>query len=914
MNNWFARLWSSAARRKGQRPQRLPLHVELLEDRITPATITVTGTGDTIAADASVTLREAIQSINQGSNVNADVVAVGAYGTADTINFNIPGLGVKTINVTTTPLPTIVKPLTINGYTQGVASVNTLANSDNAVLLIELNGTSAGAAADGLTLGAGSDGSTIKGLVVNRFAGDGIGVQSDANSIVGNFIGVDPTGTMRMPNGTFPNAGDGIRVENASNNMIGTTALGDRNVVSGNALDGIHIVGDLTAPATRNIIVNNFVGVAADGKSSVGNRTEPGPAPRTAEGNNLFGIEISGGNLNTVGGTTAGSRNVVGLNGAGIEVDDGGQSNIIQGNYSGVGADGITPAGNLLHGIVLRSSNGFGAPLGPPQANEPGVSFNTIGGTAAGAGNLVEFNGTGGIAVFGNPVSVSGQPNIGNAIEGNSVFKNGRNNPSFLLGIDLTNQFMFPPDDGVTPNDSKGHGAPNDPNNFQNFPVITSATPDNGKTDITGTIKASPGSTYRIEFFASDPDPMGGNAEGQQFLGFVNVTTDSSGNGTFTASLNVPVANGRIVTATATDAIGNTSEFSRGVNLETTLPPNPARFPIGFGAGTGGVQAVVDLTTNGTTVANPSPIPGFTGEVHRATGDFNRDGTADVVWAAGAGGGPRVRVINGANGAVLADFFAFAPGFTGGVYVATGDVNGDGTVDLIVSAGAGGGPAVKVIDGTKLGMVQANGQISDSALLGSFFAFAPGFGGGSTVAAGDVNGDGKADVVIGAGPGGGPRVIVVDGTKVNQTQGTGEIASSALLASFFAYAPGFTGGVFVAAGDVNADGKADVITGAGAGAMGPVVRILDGTKLTQLQANGEIADASSLGDFYAYASSFTGGVRVDAVDVDGDGKADIVTGAGPGGGPHVKVFRATDLAVLDSFFAQPATFTAGVFV
>src|SRR4029079_5646332 len=113
----------------------------------------------------------------------------------------------------------------------------------------------------------------------------------------------------------------------------------------------------LTAPATGNLIQGNFVGVGADGKSSVGTRTDIAPAPGTPEGNNLFGIKISGGNLNTVGGTLAGARNVVGFNGAGIEVDNGGQQNVIQGNFSGVGADGVTPVPNLLHGIVLRSSN-----------------------------------------------------------------------------------------------------------------------------------------------------------------------------------------------------------------------------------------------------------------------------------------------------------------------------------------------------------------------------------------------------------------------------------------------------------------------------------------------------------------------------------------------------------------------------
>src|SRR5262249_51615019 len=155
------------------------------------------------------------------------------------------------------------------------------------VILIQLNGTNAGAFEPGLTLGPGSGGSTIKGLDITNFRGDGIFVQSGNNTIVGNFIGVDPTGTMRMPNGTFPSAGDGIRIENAPNNQIGPTNVGDRNIVSGNAIDGIHVEGSLIAPATGNVIQNNFVGVAADGVSSVGNRTEPVPAPGKPEGNNL---------------------------------------------------------------------------------------------------------------------------------------------------------------------------------------------------------------------------------------------------------------------------------------------------------------------------------------------------------------------------------------------------------------------------------------------------------------------------------------------------------------------------------------------------------------------------------------------------------------------------------------------------
>jgi hypothetical protein len=541
------------------------------------AVITVSGTGDTIGVDAVATLREAITSMNNQADVNADVTAkrVGIYatlpgGTADVINFNISGSGVLTISPTSAE-PTIVVPLTINGYSQLGAAANSLANADNAVIRIQLDGIDAGASVTGLTLGAGSGGSTIKGLDIVRFAGDGILVQSDGNSILGNFVGVDPSGTTRMPNGTFPNSGDGIRLVSASNNQIGSADPADRNIASGNALNGIHLVGSLVAPVTANKIQGNFVGVAADGKSSVGVRSEPAPAPGTAEGNNLGGIEISGGELNGIGGTAAGARNVVGFNGLGIQLDNGAQQNMIQGNFSGVGADGVTAASNLLQGIVLRSSNGFGAPLGPAQANEPGVSFNLIGGTAAGAGNLVEFNGTTGVAIFGNPVSASGQPNVANPIEGNSIFENGRSSPSTLLGIDLTNGFLFPKEDGATPNDSKGHGAANDPNNFQNAPVLTMVRSAAGQTKIAGSLtqSVSPNSTFRIEFFASDPDPLGLHAEGQEYLGFFSASTDASGVADFAPTLPVSVDVGRIVTATATDQLGNTSEFSEGVAGDT---------------------------------------------------------------------------------------------------------------------------------------------------------------------------------------------------------------------------------------------------------------------------------------------------------------------------------------------------------
>ena len=271
--------------------------------------------------------------------------------------------------------------------------------------------------------------------------------------------------------------------------------------------------------------------------------------------------------------------------------------------------------------------------------------------------------------------------------------------------------------------------------------------------------------------------------------------------------------------------------------------------------------------------------PLFNGGARIAVGDVNGDGTVDLIAAAGRGGGPHVRVFDGASGSVLYSFFAYDPGFPGGVYVAAGDVDGDGKADIITGAGAGGGPHVKVFSG------------ATGAVIRSFLAYAPAFSGGVFVAAGDVNGDGKADVVTGAGAGGGPHVQVFDGS----TNG------SNVLASFFAYDPVYTGGVRVAAGDVNGDGKADVVTAPGPGG-GPHVKVFSG------------GSAAVLASFFAYNPSFSGGVWVGAGDVNGNGKADIITGAGAGGGPHVEAFDGQTQAVLRSFFAYDPSFTGGVFV
>src|SRR5262249_4060354 len=148
----------------------------------------------------------------------------------------------------------------------------------------------------------------------------------------------------------------------------------------------------------------------------------------------------------------------------------------------------------------------------------------------------IKFNNGGGIAIFGNPVSGSGQPNVGNTIEGNAIFTNHRSFPASLPGIDLSNQAPYPQADGVTANHSRGPRGADDPHNFQNAPVLASVSNDGRTTVITGTLTSAPNVTFRLEFFASDPDQFGPIPEGQEFLGAINVTTDGSGKASFTAT------------------------------------------------------------------------------------------------------------------------------------------------------------------------------------------------------------------------------------------------------------------------------------------------------------------------------------------------------------------------------------------
>jgi FG-GAP-like repeat len=184
--------------------------------------------------------------------------------------------------------------------------------------------------------------------------------------------------------------------------------------------------------------------------------------------------------------------------------------------------------------------------------------------------------------------------------------------------------------------------------------------------------------------------------------------------------------------------------------------------------------------------------------------------------------------------------------------------------------------------------------------------------GGPRVAVGDVTGDGLGDLIIGFGPGTGPLVTVINGQAViRASNGGAGVGTGDVLTQFFAYDPSFVGGIFVAAGDINGDGRAEIVTGNDAGALGHVRSFTNVsgniTSVVMQQLPGP------LGSFFAF-DTFRGGVRVAVGDINNDGRADIIVGAGPGAGPHVKAFDGASGGLLLSFFAFDPSFSGGVFV
>jgi photosystem II stability/assembly factor-like uncharacterized protein len=617
----------------------------------------------TAANHGAGSLRDAI------TNANATV------GT-DTIVFNIPGPGVKVINVLNA-LPEIIDPVVIDATTQpGYAGTP----------LVELDGTAIGSNGIGLLLKAG--GTTVRGLAIGRFGHAAIRLETGNNNVIqANHLGVDGTGTASRPNSR------GILLINSSNNLIGGTTASARNVISGNRFDGIELSGN------NNLIQGNYIGTNAAGTAAIGNETSgvgiasslftnnviggtAAGAGNLISGNNLgikadgTGTLIQGNRIGTdvtgthkvgngggiqgsgpntqIGGLTAAARNIISGNGTGVSFD--GPGGKIQGNFIGTDITGTLALGNtslgvgganiLIGGTTPEARNIISANGGPGGFGNIALGFNTfgpgatvqgnyigtdvtgtkalkgsapsvqwgitvfsnnhvIGGTAAGAGNVISGNDIGiqlggfssppsGVVIQGNIIGLnaqgtaalqnlhqgiriaSGNNNIiggiqngaankiafnglagvhvesgsGNAIRGNSIFSNGG------LGIDL--DFNTPSD--VTPNDLNDLDA--GPNNFQNFPVLTSALSSGGNTTIQGSLNSTPNTTFQIDFYSNAAVDASGHGEGGLFFNTTPVTTDAGGNATINVTFPMALPAGRVISATATSTNSGTSEFS----------------------------------------------------------------------------------------------------------------------------------------------------------------------------------------------------------------------------------------------------------------------------------------------------------------------------------------------------------------
>ncbi|HEX9928611.1 MAG TPA: CSLREA domain-containing protein [Pyrinomonadaceae bacterium] len=354
-------------------------------------------------------------------------------------------------------------------------------------------------------------------------------IGSGAVGIFNNYIGTNKSG-----NAALSNNSSGIYVE-GNDTSIGSyntqENLNFGNLISGNKFAGILLFPQQLSFASTFNIEANLIGTNITGASAIPNGTD----------NHHFGTLGIYGFFNktvNIGGVNPFSRNIIsGNNTSGIWVAGvGGQTNIIN-NYIGLSKFN-QPLGNAEHGIrIVREGT-------------------IVGGTLAGAGNVISNNTLAGVAVESSSGSGGSSTALNNTIRGNSIRDNGG------LGIDLTLSTPVNANpDGVTPNDCDD--SDEGPNRRQNFPILFAPTfNQDGTVTVSGTLRSLPLNKYKIDFYsntAADPTEYG---EGEAYLGEKEVTANGNGVVYFEFTSATPVANTRKITATATDPEGNTSEFS----------------------------------------------------------------------------------------------------------------------------------------------------------------------------------------------------------------------------------------------------------------------------------------------------------------------------------------------------------------
>jgi len=393
---------------------------------------------------------------------------------------------------------------------------------------------------------------------------------------------------------------------------------------------------------------------------------------------------------------------------------------------------------------------------------------------------------------------------------------------------------------------------------------------------------ALPNGTYTVTF-ASSQLPNGGTSIQDVNVSSRNVKVDLPVNGsagvtpkltgtstsTNAAEIITPTTPTNIPVTTTNNSVATPATTNTNTNTQTFVNSSSKR--VFAGADQGSAPIIRVFSEDGQRIAEFMAFEStYKGGVRLASGDVNGDGAEDIIAVPGSGRVSEVRIFDGNTFGLIKRLDGFEATFGGGLYVTSADFTGDGRADIAISADEGGGARIRVYDG------------ASNRILADFFGIEDAnFRGGARIGAGDINGDGIADLAVGAGIGGGPRLAIFDGASL----AGGRVQK--VVSDFFVFEQTLRNGVYLSLGDLNNDGKADLVIGGGPGG-GPRVFALDGAALARSNGQDKVTQAN----FFAGSSTDRGGVRVAVKDVNGDGNADIITGAGTGSGLGVTSGKA----------------------